>query len=110
MRSQISTATGAFIHAVTGSILHNLWYYRLCHAGKFLIDNIDKVVDGVPSLYKRNPFFSCHDCSKVKITHQIRGYNKLPERAYTPGGRFHMDYGFVRGSTATKDEDGPLNT
>ena len=57
-RSEILTTSDSFIHAVTGSTLHNLWNHHLCHAGKFVTDNIDKVVDGVPSLYKRNPSLS----------------------------------------------------
>ena len=109
-REKIGPSSDAFVRAVTGPTLHNLWHHRLCHARKFVTDNIDKVVDGVPSLRKRNPFFSCHDCSAGKMTDQLRGYNKSPERADTPGGRFCMDYGFVRGEKTFKNEDGPLIT
>ena len=96
------------MHRVTGSTLHNLWHHRLCHAGKCVTDNIDKVADGVPSLRKRSPFFLYNDLSRGKMTNQIRGYSKSPERASTPGGRFHMNYGFVRGSTTIKSEVRPL--
>ena len=40
----------------------------------------------------------------------IKGYNKDSQRADKPGGHFHVDYGFVRGKTAFKKEDGPLLT
>ena len=109
-RAKIAFASDAFVHSMYGSTLHNLWHHRLCHAGQFATFNIDKVVDGVPSLRKRNPFFSCHDCSKGKMTAKIKGSNKDPHRATTPGGRFNMDYGFVRGAHTTKNEDGPLIT
>ena len=109
-RAKIRTCSDAFVHAINGTTLHNLWHHRLCHAGKFVTDNIDKVVDGVPSLRKRNPFFSCWDCSSGKMTQKIKGFNKDPERATVPGGRFCMDYGFVRGNDITKPDDGPLIT
>ena len=57
-RAKIRTCSDAFVHAINGTTLHNLWHHRLCHAGKFVTDNIDKAVKGVPSLRKRNPFFS----------------------------------------------------
>jgi len=106
-RSKIATASNLFFHLVTGSTLHNLWHHRLFHTGTFITDNINKVVDGVPSLRKRNPFFSCHDCFKEKITAQIRDYNCNSDRATIPGGRFNMDYGFVRGANTAKVTDDP---
>ena len=109
-RAKIRTASDAFVHSVTGSTLHHLWHHRLCHAGKFVTDNIATVADGVPSLKRRNPFFSCGDCSSGKMTDMIKGYNKQPARATQRGGRFNMDYGFVRGKTTFKNEDGPLLT
>ena len=42
------------------------------------------------------------------MTNQIRGYSKSPKRASTPGGQFHMNYGFVRGLTTIINEFGPL--
>ena len=48
--SQVQECSEAFIKSVSGTTLHNLWHHRLCHAGQFVCDNIDKVVDGVPSL------------------------------------------------------------
>ena len=109
-RSKIATASDDFVNRVSGSTLHNLWHHRLCHAGKYATDHIDKVTDGVPSLRKRSPFFSCNDCSRGKMTSQMKGYNKTPDRAEIPGGRYHMDYGFVRGKKVIKSEDGPLVT
>ena len=44
------------------------------------------------------------------MTSKMRGYNKILDRATIPGGRFHMDYGFVRSKHTTKSEDGPLTT
>ena len=67
-RSTIATASDTFVNRMTGSTLHNLWHHRLCHAGQYVTDHIDKVTDGVPSLRKRNPFFSCTDCSRGKMT------------------------------------------
>ena len=109
-RAKIGSSSDAFVRSVTGSTLHHLWHHRLCHSGTFVTNNIDKVADGVPSLKKRNPFFSCGDCSSGKMTEKIRGYNKNPLRATSTGERFNMDYGFVRGSTTFKNETGPLIT
>ena len=108
--SKIATASDAFVQSVTGYTLRNLWHHRLCHAGQFATFNIAKVADGVPSLRKRNPFFSCNDCSRGKMTDQIKGSNKHPDRANTPGGRFNMDYCVIRGAHTTKNEDGLLIT
>jgi len=107
-RSKITTASNTFVHPVTGSTLHNLWYHSLYHAGQFVTNNIDKVVDGVPSLRKRKPFCSCHDCSSGKMTKNIRSYNRNSEQANIPGGRFSMDYRFIRGKNTVKNEQGPL--
>ena len=71
-RAKMTTESEAFVHAVTGSTLHNLWYHRLCHRGKFCTENIDKVTDCVPSLRTRNLFFSCHDCNAGKVTAKIK--------------------------------------
>ena len=90
--------------------MHNLWYHILCHAGKFVTDNIDKVVERVPSFKARNPFFSFHACSKVKITQNMKGYNKEPLRATSYSGQFNMGFGFSRGKTVTNNEDGSLIT
>ena len=104
------TESEAFVHAVTGSTLHNLWHHHLCHSDKFCTDNIDKVTDGAPSLCTQNPFFPCHDYNAGKTTAKIKGYNKSPIRATLPGGIFNMDYDFVRGEVVIKQEDGPLIT
>ena len=77
-RATIDTASDSFTHSVTGLSLHHLWHHRLCHAGKIIMDNIAKAIDGVPSLKKRNTFFSCGDCSSAKMTDQIKGYNNIP--------------------------------
>ena len=63
-RAKIGSSSDAFVRSVTGSTLHHLWHHRLCHSGTFVTNNIDKVADGVPSLKKRNPFFSRGDCAK----------------------------------------------
>ena len=73
--AKIGPSSDAFVRAITGFTLHNPWHHPLCHAGKFVTSNIDKVVDGVPSLQKQIPFFSCQDCSSGKMTTRIRGYN-----------------------------------
>ena len=98
-RAKIASSSDAFVHAIHGSTLHHLWHHRLCHAGVAVTDHIDKVVLGVPSLRRRNPLFSCQDCSSGKMTTQKKGHATDPLRATLPGGRFHMDYGFVRGAT-----------
>ena len=109
-RSKINTLRSTFIHSITGSGLHHLWHYRLCHAGKFVTDNIAKVTDRVPSLKRRHTFFSCDDCSSGKMTNQIKGYSKKTDRTTEQGGRFNMDYALVRGEKTTKNENGPLIT
>ena len=77
---------------------------------KKITDNIEKVVDGAPSLRKRETFFLCWDCSSGKTTQMIKGYNKDPVRANKSGRHFCIDYGFVRGKSVTKTEYGPLVT
>ena len=42
------------------------------------------------------------------MTKQVKGFNKTPEQAVQLGGRFEMDFGFVRGETMYKNEDGTL--
>jgi len=103
--SKFGTSSDAFAHSVTRLTLHNLWNHRLCHAGRFVTDTIAKVANGVPSLKKYNPFFSCGDCSSGKMTQQIKGYNKTPDRSTEQGGCFNMDYGFVKGKTTVKNEN-----
>lgn len=109
-RAKITSLSFAFIRAVSGTTLHNLWHHRLCHAGKFCTNNIDKVADGVPCLKRRNPLFSCHAWNSGKMTKQIKGHKYDPLRAKGPGRRFNMDFGFVRVKSVTKGEDGPLIT
>ena len=109
-RSKINSSSDTFVHSVSGSTLHHLWYHYLCHVGKFVTDNITKVADGVPSLKKRNLFFVCGDCSNGKMTNKIKGYNRDPERAIIQGGRYHVDYGFVLGNDTIKSKIGPLIT
>ena len=96
-RAQIRFSSDTFVRAITGSTLHKLWHYRLCRAGKLVTDHLDEVADSVSFLRKRNFFFSCLNCSKGKITSRMWGYNKTPDRETIPGGRFHMEYWFVRG-------------
>ena len=62
-RAKIGISSDAFFHTVTRSTQHNLCHHHLFHAGNCATDNIDDVVDGISSLHKRNPFFSCGDCS-----------------------------------------------
>ena len=109
-RAKINESSDASVRAITGSTLYNLWHHCLCHAGKFSTDNIAKIADGVPSLQSYNPFFSCDDCTCGKFTNMIKCYNKNPDRATKQGYRFNLDYGFVRGDTIFKNEDGALLT
>ena len=74
------------------------------------MDNVSKVTEGIPTLKHRNKFFHCDICAKGKMTKKKKGFNDNPGRAIEPGGRFNMDFGFVRGNTVTKAEDGPLLT
>ena len=55
-------------------------------------------------------FFKCGDRSSGKMTNQIKSYNKSPNHAIIPGGRFNMDFRFVRGTSTTNNEDGSLIT
>ena len=109
-RARVAATDDLIVNTLQASATHHLWHHRLAHAGQFAMDNVSKVTDGVPSLKRKNKFFHCNICSKAKMTKKTKGYNENPERALVPGGRFHMDYGFVRGETVTKAEDGPLLT
>ena len=91
-----------FVYFMYRSNLHKLWHHQLCHGGQFATSKTDKVADGIPSLCKLNSFFSCHNYSSQKMTAQIKGHNKEPNRATQPGKRFNMYYRFVRGVHTTK--------
>ena len=108
--SKIDASSDTFVWAITCTNFNNIWHHRLCHTGNFVTDKIDKVVNGVPCLRSRNPFFSCNDCSCGKTTAQIKGYNKDLTRATIPGQSFFTNYEFVCGKETTKQEDGPLLT
>ena len=81
-RSKIATSSAAFVHSVTGSTLHHLWYHHLCHTGEFVNKNIPQVADGVPSFKQRNPFFSCGDCSSRKMMKKIKRLSQNSESCY----------------------------
>ena len=96
----IHTLTADTINTVNGTALYRLWHHRLGHPGKFVMDNIKAVTDGVPKLkHLRNPFFKCEHSMHGKITQMKKGFNEDPTRATVPGQRFFMDYGFIRAHT-----------
>ena len=105
-RAQIEEASGAFAHTINGSTLHSLWHHRLCHAGKFACDNVEKVADDVPFLRSRNTFFSCKDCSARRMKNKIKGFNRNSIRATCQGGQFNINFGFFRRkSIVTTDKE-----
>ena len=55
-------------------------------------------------------FFSYHGCSAGKMIEKIKGYAASPICPTQLGGRFNMDYGFVRGEVVIKKENGLLIT
>ena len=86
------------IHALSGEASHELWHQRLGHPGSKATENIAKCVEGVPQFHKgRNHFYACGSCTKAKM-------QRLPKHTLPPspitkfGQRFHVDFGFVRGS------------
>ena len=77
---------------------HELWHQRLGHPGEKVTATISSCVEGVPSFHKcRNHFYMCDSCMKAKITKPPK-----PSKSITTvnsfGQRFHMDFGFARGS------------
>ena len=57
-----------------------------------------------------DPLFSCGDCLSGKMTKKIKEYDETPDCATEQAGRFDMEYGFVQGKTAIKNESGILIT
>ena len=58
----------SIIRRLTGTTIHNVWHHRRGHPGTFITDQVDKSVDGIPSLKHRHPQFHCESCSKGKMT------------------------------------------
>ena len=108
--AKINKASDAFVHAVTGTIMHNRWPHWLGQAWKFATDYIDKFANDVTSLRSHSPFFSCQRCSKVKINKMTKGFNKDSLCVAIPCRRMYMSYRFFRGETVTKIKDGLLIT
>lgn len=71
---------------------------------------MNKVANGVPSIRYDTTSSSCDNYTKGKFTTMIKGYNKHPLRATTQCAKYNMDYGFVRGKTTFKNEEGQLLT
>ena len=120
---------------------YELWHQRLLHPGEKCMKCIHHHVDGIPSQLHGNTFYRCAACLQGKprksalgpqtsIKHRGKKYKtrkaktKLIQEEYDdsitddifipnakPGQHFHMDFGFVRGSTYTiKQENGPTIT
>ena len=70
-RAKIGQSSDAFVRSIIGSTLHHLWHHMLNHPGQLATDNVNMVVDRVPSLRTRNPFFSCNDCTRGKFTQTL---------------------------------------
>ena len=111
----------AVINKLTDSALYELWHHRLGHPGKKATEKMHANVNGVPHL-RPNQFHCCTSCmiGKFKKTHIGKKRHiqqkpptsaSIPEPTLGIGENLHMDYGFVRGSDWSKeDNDGKLVT
>ena len=99
------------LRKLSAAAQHELWHQRLGHPGEKLTGYISSCAEGVPKFHRcRNHFYKCDSCMKAKIS-------KLPKPKTTNqtvhafGQRFHMDFGFVRGSDyRTENTDGRIIT
>ena len=77
---------------------HELWHQRLGQPGEKVTTTISSCVECVPSFHKcRNHFYMCDSCMKAKIT-KLAKPSKYTTNVTSFGQRFHMDFGFARGS------------
>ena len=90
---------------------YELWHQRMGHAGERVMQNLHKCVDGVPNLSSnKHSFHKCECCMRGKV-------KAAPKRKTTHvtttarGQMFHMDFGFVRGSSfQSTNEKGKIVT
>ena len=116
---------------------YELWHQRLIHPGERCMKCIHHHVDGINDQLTGNTFYRCASCMQGKprkspsrpqtsLKHKGKKYRTRKHRPSIeveddtnaiddilipnakPGQHFHMDFGFVRGSSYTiKQEDGP---
>jgi hypothetical protein len=112
------------IHRLTTAGYYELIHARLGHPGECIMQNIHHHVDGITKMTKP-PFHKCKTCMLTKATKcaipntskstRVSSINTSQPHTITPtclpGQRYHIDMGFVRGSSyCTKDKNGHLIT
>lgn len=88
-----------------------LWHQRLGHAGDKALANVHKCADGIPNLPpNRQYFYKCECCMRGKVIAAVKNKHTT-STAKRRGEQFHMDFGFVRGSSyKSTNEKGKLVT
>jgi hypothetical protein len=85
--------------ATKPQLLSELWHQRLCHPGPTQLGVLAKHSTGLPSLLIMHHMQSWQACNNGKIQHADKG--PISEKALLlPGTRFHLDFGFIRASSA----------
>ena len=96
---------------LTAQAEYELWHQRLGHPGEKIMNSIHVCVDGVPNLYAhKHKFHKCESCMRAKVTAAVK--QKTTNLTVNQRGEmFHMDFGFVRGSSyKTTDQKGKIIT
>ena len=71
------------------------WHQRMGHIGLKKLQATAKCTKGMPPIGNLHPLFKCQACALAKMTKSPK--RRKEDQATTPGERFHMDFGFVRG-------------
>ena len=109
--TNIHTICRAVIRSLNQTATYELWHHRMGHAGKHAMEKLSQMVDGVPTLFPKNPLYKCPHCLTGKATKHMAGYSPSFPDITQPGLTFQMDFGFVRGSDyAHRDADNRLIT
>jgi hypothetical protein len=85
--------------ATKPQLLSELWHQRLGHPGLTQLGALAKHSTGLPSLLTMHPMHSCQACNDETIQRADKG--PISDTALLlPGTRFHLDFGFIRASSA----------
>jgi hypothetical protein len=85
--------------ATKPQLLSELWHQRLGHPGPTQLGALAKHSTGLPSLITMHPMHSRQACNDGKIQRADKG--PISDTGLLlPGTRFHLDFGFIRASSA----------
>ena len=115
-KSTLSAHVCTLVHAAN----FELWHQQLAHPGNRTMENIHMYANGVPTL-KGNAFWKCPSCISSKMQKRPIGKNNA-KTIHKPvsvistaakkclGQHWHMDFGFMHGSSYKKTDSGSTIT